>query len=452
MEHAPKGTVEVKPSPRGPEVSPEHPVTPGEYHPKRSKGVRILTWLLVLGGFAVLIWYVVNRKPQIQAPAGRRGGAAAGGAPVTITAATATQGDLGVYIDAIGTVTPVYTDTITSQSTGLITAVNYREGQLVHKGQLLIQIDPRPYEAQVHTAEGTLEHDTGLLKGAQVDLKRYQDAWARNAISKQMLDDQVALVEQYQGSVLADQGTLAYDKVQLSYCTITAPISGRVGLRLVDPGNLVTANAVTPLAVVTQLQPITVIFVIAEDSVPQVAEQMHAGAAALSVEAWDRAMQHKLAEGRLLTTDNQIDTVTGTLKLRAVFANEKNALFPNQFVNARLLVKTLHGVTRIPSSAIQRNGDVSYVYVVKDGRAKMQSITPGVSDSGVTEVTGINPGDVVANSNFEKITNGSKVMILSPNATTEGLGASGSPAGNARGGHAHKMGGKNMPPQGNPAP
>ena len=215
---------------------------------------------------------------------------------------------------------------------------------MVHQGQQLVQIDPRPYQATVATAEGILARDQGLLAQAQMDLARYQTAWAHNAIQKQTLDDEEKLVVQDQGTVKADQGTLHLDKVQLSYCNITSPISGRVGLQLVDPGNIVQANSTTPMVVVTQLQPITVVFTIAEDSVGEVQEQMRQGKA-LPVDVYDRAEQNKLASGVLTSLDNQIDTTTGTLKLRATFPNKDGALFPNLFVNTKLLVKTLKNVT-----------------------------------------------------------------------------------------------------------
>ena len=333
---------------------------------------------------------------------------------VAITTATAKKGNIGVYLDAIGTVTPVYTSSITSQANGIVTAVNYAEGQMVQKGDPLIEIDPRFYQAQVLQAQGALERDTNLLAQAKMDLERYRVAWARNAIQKQTLDDQEKLVLQLEGTVKNDQGTLQLAEVQLSYCHITAPIAGRVGLRLVDPGNVVQANqtsaSTSALVVITQIQPITVIFTIAEDSLGQVRAQMHNGPA-LPVEAFDRAEEIKIASGRLLTLDNQIDTTTGTVKLRALFDNKDEALFPNEFVNTRLLVRTLRGVTLIPTNAIQHNGQEAFVYVIRDGTAHMQTVTTGVSDSGMTAVEDINPGDVVATSSFNKLQNDSKVVI-----------------------------------------
>ena len=329
---------------------------------------------------------------------------------MTISPTTAKKGNIGVYLDAIGTVTPVYTTTLVSQVTGVITQVRYREGQLVQRGQPMIQIDPRPFAANVLTAQGALERDTNLLAQAQMDLKRYQDAWARNAIPRQTLDDQEKLVLQDQGTVKADQGTLQFDQVQLAFTNITSPITGRVGLRLVDPGNLATASSTTALAVVAQLQPITVVFTIPEDDVGRLQQQMGHGKP-LAVQALDRSELTKLGSGTLEATDNQIDTTTGTLKLRALFQNKNNALFPNQFVNVRLLLTTLENVVLIPSSAIQHNGDVSYVFLIQNGVAHIHNIKPGVTESNTTEVDGLNPGDVVADSSFEKLQDGSKIII-----------------------------------------
>ena len=271
--------------------------------------------------------------------------------PVPVTVATATKGSIGVYQDAIGTVTPVYTATITAQASGVLTKVDYREGQFVHKGDALIEIDPRPYQATLLQAEGTLERDQSILAQAQMDLDRYRTAWARNAINKQLLDDQEKIVLQDQGTVKNDQGTVDYDQVQLGYCNITAPISGQVGLRLVDPGNVVQAGGTGALVVITQMQPTTVIFTLAEDSLGPVEGRMHK-MHSLPVEAWDRNSANKLADGKLLTINNQIDTTTGTVKLRATFDNRKSTLFPNQFVNARLLQQEKTGVTLLPSAVL----------------------------------------------------------------------------------------------------
>lgn len=343
--------------------------------------------------------------------------------PVSLNAVTAKQGDIGVYLSAIGTVTPVYTSTITAQVSGVITEVHYRESQIVKKGDPLIDIDPRPYEAQLEQAQGMLQRDTYILQQSQMDLERYRQAWSRNAIAKQTLDDQEKIVLQNQGTVRNDQGMVDYDKVQVGYCHITAPYDGRVGLRLVDPGNVVQANSTTALVVITQLQPITIIFTIAEDYLGEIQSELRHGIP-LRVDAYDRALLTKIASGELLAIDNQIDTTTGTIRLRAQFDNRNNELFPNQFVNTRLLVNTLHNATLIPTSAIQHNGPTSFVYVISsDNTAHTQNIKPGVEDSGITAVDGIKPGDVVANSSFEKLQNNAKVKIvttpISPSANSE---------------------------------
>jgi multidrug efflux system membrane fusion protein len=395
------------PEPRATEthIGPEHQLPP----PKRSTGVRLLVWIVILLLFGLLFWWVITHRA---APAARGGGRrAAMGGTVNLNTATAKTGNIGVYLDAIGTVTPVYTTTIVSQVTGVISQVLYREGQMVHQGQQLIQIDPRPFQANVTTAQGNLERDTNLLAQAEMDLKRYQDAWARNAIPKQTLDDQEKLVLQDRGTVKADQGTLQFDQVQLAFTNITSPITGRVGLRLVDPGNLATASSTTALAVVTQLQPITVVFTIPEDNVGPLEQQLRHGKS-LVVDAYDRSETTKLATGRLEATDNQIDTTTGTLKLRAIFPNKDNALFPNLFVNARLLLNTLENVVLIPSSAVQHNGDATYVYLIEDETAHIHNIKPGVTEANQTQIIqGLKDGDVIADSSFEKLQDGSKITV-----------------------------------------
>jgi multidrug efflux system membrane fusion protein len=365
----------------------------------------IVIWILLVLVFVVavvLVWRHLDAAKKVAPPP----------AKIAVTSATAKQGNIGVYLDAIGTVTPVYTDSITSQVSGLVVAVHYKEGQLVSKGDPLVDIDSRPYRATLLQAQGALERDQNLLAQAQMDLERYREAWARNAIAKQILDDQEKLVLQDEGTVKNDEGTVQYDQIQVEYCHITAPIAGRVGLRLVDPGNVVQSSGTTTLAVITQLEPITVIFTIPEDSLGPVEDRLRAKAK-LAVDAFDRTAQTKIASGSLLTLDNQIDTTTGTVKGRAQFDNKNDALFPNQFVNTRLLVNTLQGVTLIPASAIQQNGQASFVYVIQNNIAHMRSIKPGVTDGGVTQVDGINPGDVVANSSFDKLQDNTAVVISS---------------------------------------
>jgi len=365
-------------------------------------------WAIILLLFGLLFYWVYrqhNQSQQAVSGAGRR----AMTGPVPVTYATATKGSIGVYLDAIGTVTPVYTDAVTSQVTGVITAVHYREGQFVHKGDSLIDIDPRPYAAQLAQAQGALERDQSMLAEAQMDLDRYKEAWAKNAIPRQTLEDQEKQVLQDQGTVKNDQGTVQYDQVELSFCHIASPIDGHVGLRLADPGNLVTANSTTTLVVVAHTSPITVVFTLPEDSLPQVLQQTRGGKA-LPVQSYDRTQQTLLGTGKLITVDNQIDTTTGTVKLRAQFDNSKGLLFPNQFVNTRLLVNTLENQTLIPSSTIQHNGAIDFVYVIQSGHAKMQNVKSGISDKGNTVVTGINPGTIVANSSFQKLVDNSQVF------------------------------------------
>jgi multidrug efflux system membrane fusion protein len=359
--------------------------------------------LVFAGGF-----YLVMRKRDATATAAKspRGG----GGPVTLVTATAQKGDIGVYLDSIGTVTPVYTASITSQVNGIVTAVHYKEGQLVRKGDSLIDIDARSYQASLLQAQGTLERDTNLLAQSRMDLERYREAWARNAIPKQTLDDQEKLVLQQQGTLKFDEGVVQFDQVQVDYCHIISPITGRVGLRLVDPGNVVQSSGTLTLAIVTEIQPITVIFTVPEDNLGQVQQRLRKNAK-LTVDAFDRSALKKIANGVLLTLDNQIDTTTGTVKARASFENKDEALFPNEFVNVRLLVDTHHGATLIPSSAIQHNGQTAFVYVLQDNVAHMRVIQPIVTDAGTTEVTGIAPGDVLANSSFDKLQDNAKVVV-----------------------------------------
>jgi len=365
----------------------------------------VVILVLIVGGW---IWWRHHEAAEKAAAAKTVPG-------VTVTTATAVKGDIGIYLEAIGTVTPVYTSSITSQVNGMIMAVNYQEDQRVKKGDSLIDIDPRPYRATLVQAQGTLQHDEGVLAQAQLDLTRYRAALARNAIAEQTVADQEKLVQQTEGTVKNDRGAVDYDQLQLDYCHIIAPISGQVGLRLVDPGNVVQSAGTTVLAVITQLEPITVIFTLPEDSLGPVLAQLHAQAK-LSVAALDRSGQKQVASGMLTALDNQIDTTTGTVKARATFDNKNDALFPNQFVNTRLLVNTLHGVTIIPSSAIQQNGRASFVYLIQNDVAHMRTVKTGVTEGQNTQVEGINPGDVVANNGFEKLQDNARVTAAKPGA------------------------------------
>ena len=405
---------EQKSPPAAPEQrSPPAPArqNPPAPPPKKSVASRLLhmlIWLALLGVFALAFYLVAGHKPAASQAQGHRGGM---GGPVTVTPATATKGNIGVYLEELGTVTPVYTASIFNQVTGSVVAIHFQEGQMVKKGDPLLDIDSRQYDATLLQAQGTLDKDQHVLGKDQVDLDRYRAAWARNAISKQQLDDQDEQVKQDQGTIKNDQGTVQYDQVQVDYCHILSPIDGRVGLRLVDPGNLVTASSsATPLVVVTQLQPITVIFTIPEDNLGAVQAQLAKGAK-LGVDVFDRTAQTKIASGELLALDNQIDTTTGTVKVRAIFDNADARLFPNQFVNARLLVQTLEGVTLLPSATIQQNGQTSFVYVIENGVIHQRTVKPGVVDNGMTQVEGINPGDMVANSSFDKLQDGDKVNL-----------------------------------------
>lgn len=370
--------------------------------------------------------YLLSQRSQSDAQqgAGKSGGGRRGaGGPIPVSVAQVKLGNIGEYIDALGTVTPVYTVTVTSRVVGELVQVAYREGQIVQKGQLLAVIDPRPYEASLLQAQGQLARDQALLKNSMIDLDRYKTVFAQRAIPEQTLATQQAQVEENQGTVTVDKGQLESAQINVDYTHIKSPITGRVGLRTVDPGNIVAANGTSGIATVTQLQPITIIFTMAEDYINEVATQMRAGHS-LRVDALDRSSQTELAQGTVLTVDNQIDPTTGTVRVRSTFANRDNRLFPNEFVNVRLLVRTLRNVNLIPTSAIQRNNELAFVYVVnpQDRTVKSRNIKIATTNGNVAGVTGVKNGETLVTDGFDRLTDGAHIVVRTgqPGASGDG--------------------------------
>ena len=399
------------------EAEPDKSLPPQVTNRRSRRGARRWVWLFVVLLIAGGAFFLFQRQGTGQATTAKP---ASSPSALSITTATAQEGDIGVYLNALGSVTPLNTVTVKSRVDGQLMSVNYREGQNIRQGDVLAKIDPRPFQALLTQAEGEYERDKALLENANIDLSRYQTAYSKNAIPKQQLDTQLAMVHQYEGIVKNDQGAIDNARVQLAYCDITSPISGRVGLRLVDPGNIVHASDTNGMLVITQLQPVSLIFSVAEDYLPQIQQQLRRGSR-LPVDAFDRAQSKKIATGTLLTFDNVIDTTTGTVKLKATFPNNDNALFPNQFVNARLLVTMQRGVTLIPTAAIQRNTQGAFVYLVKpDQTVAMQTISVGTTDGDVAAVEGVNPGDTIAVDGFDKLQNGVRVTALPSPATANG--------------------------------
>ena len=396
---------------------------PEEYsslNPSKLPGKAPLRWwwmglvlLCLLGGGAYLL---LAKLGEAQPPAHKRGSDSPDKAlPVVI--ATARQSDVDVYLAGLGTVTPLNTVTVKSRVDGQLIKLTFKEGQFVRAGDLLAEIDSRPFQVQLTQAEGQMARDQALLRNAQLDLERYRTLFAQDSVAKQQLDTQDALVRQYQGSVKTDQGQIDNAKLQLAYTRITAPLSGRVGLRQVDPGNIIHASDQNGLAVITQLQPITVIFTITEDNVRGVMKKLHAGEK-LAVDAYDREGKVKLASGVLLTVDNQIDPTTGTVKLKAQFSNDDYSLFPNQFVNVRMLVNVKKGATVINSAAIQRGNQGTFVYVVKpDQTVTVRQIKTGPTQGDESAIdTGLAPGEVVVVDGTDKLREGAKVEPISRRA------------------------------------
>jgi len=397
----------------------------------RNKLSRPLLWgggaLLLL---AIVLWILhLVRQSQASAQHGGAGGATA------VAVATAATGDIAVKLPALGTVTPLATVTVKTQISGQLQQIAFKEGQFVHQGDFLAQIDPRPYQSALEQAEGNLQRDQALLANARLDLKRYQDILAQGLIAKQQLDTQQALVQQYQGTVATDEALVSVARLNLRYTHIVAPVTGRVGLRQVDVGNYVTAGDANGIVVVTQLQPVSVIFPMPEDNLPAIQQRLHAGAV-LTVEAYDRANTTKLADGTLQSVDNVIDPTTGTIKMRAVFDNQDGALFANQFVNIRLLREVLKDQVIIPVAAVQHgapNGvNSTFVYLVAaDRTVSVRPITLGAADGErVVVASGVKAGDVVVTEGGDRLREGATVML--PQANGAGGATPGARPGQGR--------------------
>ena len=414
--------------------------------PRRRGWIWVVAILILAGAGVFLFTHRKSESGKGKAGAGEAAaqskGAGAGGrggpgGPIMVSVTPAKKGDIGVYVGALGLVTPLHTVAVRSRVEGQLVKIYYKEGQVVNEGDPIADIDPAPFQAALAQAQGQLARDKASLENAQLDSERYKEAFARNAIPKQQFDTQLSSVRQFEGAVKFDQGMVDTAQVQLNYAHISAPISGRIGLRLVDPGNIVRQNDTNPIVVITQLKPITVIFSVAEDYLPQIQKQIRAGNR-LKVDALDRAQEKKIASGTLETFDNQIDPGTGTIKLKATFDNEDENLFANQFVNARLLVETHRGVTLVPARAIQRGSLGSFVFVIKDDQAAAQKITVGPTEGDVTEAQGVEPGALIAMDNFNRLSDGAKVMIRQPGEGGRGPGGAGGGApGQRTGGTNH---------------
>jgi len=375
-------------------------------------------WIGLLGmallGVGIYVFFVKSGKAD--PPPARQGQNSAARA-VSVVTAKAKIGEMNVYLTGLGTVTPLNMVTVKSRVDGQLMRVLFREGDVVAAGALLAEIDPRPFQVQLTQAEGQMAKDQAQLKNAQIDLERYNVLYQQDSIAKQQLDTQEALVRQDEGAIKVDQGQIDNARLQLDYCRITAPISGRVGLRLVDPGNIVHASDTNGLIVITQIDPIAVIFAIPEDSLPQVQQQIRGGRQ-LPVEAYDRDLKHKLATGSLMTIDNQIDPTTGTVKFKAVFPNKEGVLFPNQFVNARLLVDTVPNVVLVPNAAIQHSPQSAFIYVVKpDDTVEVRNIQIQGGAGDETAISrGLSVGEVVVTDGVDKLQPGAKVALRAPQA------------------------------------
>ncbi|WP_175945600.1 MdtA/MuxA family multidrug efflux RND transporter periplasmic adaptor subunit [Burkholderia pyrrocinia] len=434
------------------------PASPAARRPRRTLMIGTLA-VAVIGG--LLWWQPWSRTPAAGSAAtgaaagsgassgagghrGRGGPAAMANVPQPVQVATATQGEMPIVLSALGTVTPLANVTVKTQLSGYLQSVSFQEGQIVKKGDVLAQIDPRPYQVSLENAEGTFARDSALLATARLDLKRYQTLLSQDSIASQTVDTQKSLVKQYEGAVKTDQAAIDSAKLNLTYARITAPVSGRVGLRQVDPGNYVTPGDSNGIVVITQLQPMSVIFTTSEDNLPQILKQVNAGQK-LSVTAYNRNNTVPLETGSLATLDNQIDTSTGTVKLRANFDNKEGMLFPNQFVNTRLLVDVMRNATIVPTSAVLTGSIGQFVYVVKpDNTVTVRKVKPGPVDGERTSiVSGIAPGERVVTDGSDRLREGAKISIPAdkpkgasgPRGAGAASGASG--AGGSRGEHKH---------------
>jgi multidrug efflux system membrane fusion protein len=370
----------------------------------------LLVLLIAAAGVGVAVWRGIHQAPRPIAGGGPGDGH--GAPPQPVGAATVDTGDIRVVLNELGTVTPLASVIVKTQINGQLVTVGFQEGQLVNKGGFLAQVDDRPYQVALEKDLGQLAHDQGLLDQAQADLKRYQTLGRQDSIAQQQVEDQRYLVQQYQGTVKADQGTTDNDRLNIAYCHIVAPVAGRVGLRQVDPGNYVQTTDANGIVVLTQLDPISVIFTVTEDNLPQIMQRIAAGAV-LPVEAYDRSNTTELAVGQIATVDNQIDTTTGTVKIRASFANPNNILFPNQFVNARLLVDTLHAVTQVPVTAVQQGAPGAFVYVINaNNTVSVRPVRLGPTDGPLVQVvSGLSPGERVVTDGTDRLRDGARVTV-----------------------------------------
>ena len=407
-------------------TSASSPVLAGATTPaadQKQPAKRWLLWLLIVGVGLVLVYALIVRPLTRSAGAVR---ARPGFGAVPVTAESAQKADLNVRIVALGTVTPVYTVTVHSRVDGELQKIFFTEGTNVEAGSPLADLDPRPFEVQKLQNEAQLAKDNALLDEGRLDLVRYQTLLAQDSVAKQQVDSQAALVRQYEAAIKLDQAQVASAALQLAYSHITAPITGRIGLRTVDQGNIVHAADASGIAVITQLHPITVLFAIPQDAVPQVMKQFKTGSP-MVVEAYDRDGRTLLATGKLVTVDNQVDPTTGTVKLRAEFPNTDETLFPNQFVNVQLIADQIQGATVVPTAAIQRSATATYVYLVADQKtASVRLVETGPSEHGLIVVSkGLVPGDVVVVDGVDKLRDGSTVELVSRTAGATGAAASG---------------------------